>query len=178
MGEDPLRYHDHPVRDAFALQTMKKMLLLAVVMIGWTTLAPARTGNSEAERAIADLIQQLADAALASDTRVAEKLYDESLILTSQSGKVYSKNEALLDLKNAFEIYRNDDFKFRQLSSKAMLVNYQNTRKRRGSDEAKFRVTSVWMKRKDGWKLISLQASKIAAHGTSMNSSARAWATA
>ena len=108
---------------------------------------------------------QLAEASLKSDSSIAEKLYDENLILTSQSGKVYAKKDALQDTKNAFEIYRNEDLKFLHIDKKTVVVNYQNTRKRKTLDEAKFRVTAIWIKRKDGWKIVSLQSSKIATQG-------------
>ena len=121
----------------------------------------AQSSNEKAEREISNLMQQLTEASLRSDSSVAEKVYDENLILTSQSGKVYPKKDALQDTKNAFEIYRNEDFKFLHIEKKIVVVNYQNTRKRKTLEESKFRVTSIWVKRKDGWEIVSLQSSKI-----------------
>lgn len=109
------------------------------------------------------MLQRLADANLKNDTSVAEKFYDENLLMTSQSGKVYAKKDALSDIKNSFEKYENSDFKFIHLDKKIVIVNYQNTRKRKTLEEARFRVTTVWVNKKDGWKIVSLQSSKIAA---------------
>lgn len=115
------------------------------------------------EQEITQMLQRLADANLKNDTSVAEKFYDENLLMTSQSGKVYAKKDALSDIKNSFEKYENSDFKFIHLDKKIVIVNYQNTRKRKTLEEARFRVTTVWVNKKDGWKIVSLQSSKIAA---------------
>ena len=128
-------------------------------------MAFGQSANEKNERDITNLMQQFAEATLKNDTSVAEKLFAENLILTSQSGKVYPKKDALLDLKNPFEKYQNDELKFIHLDKKIVIVSYQNIRKRKTLDEAKYRVTAVWKKNKEGWQIISLQSSKIVTQG-------------
>ena len=144
---------------------MKRILILSTLLTCLVSVSFAQSKDEKAKGEITDLMQKLADAALKSDSGVAEKFYADEMILTSQSGKTYTKKDALLDVKNSFEVYRNDDLKFIHLNKKSLIVNYQNTRQRKTLDEAKFRVTAVWVKKKDSWKIISLQSSKIVSQG-------------
>jgi ketosteroid isomerase-like protein len=140
---------------------MLKSIVLLVALITLNIITFAQSATAKTEREIIDLMQKFAEAALKSDVSVAEKIFANNLILTSQSGKVYGKKDALLDLKNPFEKYQNDEIKFIHLNKKTVIVSYQNMRKRKGLDEAKFRVTAVWSKNKSGWQIVSLQSSKI-----------------
>lgn len=144
---------------------MKKIVGTILILVFCAVSIFAQTQREKTEREITDLMQKFADAALKSDPSVAENIYGDEMILTSQSGKTYTKKDALLDVKNSFEVYRNDDLKFIHLNKKSVIVNYQNTRQRKTLDEAKFRVTAVWVKKKDGWKIVSLQSSKIVLQG-------------
>lgn len=144
---------------------MKKLILLLCLLTCYVACVSAQSNGAKAEREITDLLQKFADAAVRSDTSVAESLYADELFMTSQSGKLYTKKEAVQDLKNSFRSYQNDDLKFLHLNKNTVVVNYQNTRKRETLDEAKFRVTSVWVKRKGEWKIVSVQSSKIVAQG-------------
>jgi hypothetical protein len=141
---------------------MFKSTILLLILITLTTITYAQSATENTEREITDLMQKFAEAALRNDSSVAEKIFADDLILTSQSGKVYGKKDALLDLKNPFEKYENDEIRFIHLNKKTVIVSYQNTRKRKTLDEAKYRVTAVWVKNKTGWQIVSLQSSKIA----------------
>jgi hypothetical protein len=140
---------------------MMKTIFTILLLTCCVSITFAQSANEKTEREITSLMQQFADAALKNDVSVAEKIFAENLILTSQSGKVYPKKDALLDLKNPFEKYQNDELKFIHLDKKSVIVSYQNTRKRKTLDEAKYRVTAVWIKNKSGWQIVSLQSSKI-----------------
>jgi hypothetical protein len=144
---------------------MFKSTLFLLIFIAFTIVTSAQSANEKTEREISNLMQKFAEAALKNDTSVAEKIFAENLILTSQSGKVYPKKDALLDLKNPFEKYQNDEIKFIHLDKKNIIVSYQNTRKRKTLDEAKYRVTAVWTKNRTGWQIVSLQSSKIVTQG-------------
>ncbi len=141
---------------------MLKIFSIILVLFVLTTITFAQSATEKTEREITNLMSQFAAAALKNDVAVAEKLFAENMILTSQSGKVYPKKDALLDLKNPFEKYVNDEVKFIHIDKKTVVVSYQNTRKRKTLDEAKYRVTAVWTKNKSGWQIVSLQSSKIA----------------
>ena len=144
---------------------MMKIIFAILFIACCSSISFAQSANEKTEREISDLMRQFAEAALKSDISVGEKIFAENMILTSQSGKVYTKKDALLDLKNPFEKYENDEVKFIHLAKKTVIVSYQNTRKRKTLDEAKYRVTAVWVKKKDGWKIVSMQSSKIVIQG-------------
>jgi hypothetical protein len=138
-----------------------KIIYSTILLTLCFSLIHGQSKTEKTEQEIKNILQQLADANLKSDTSFAEKYFANNLLITSQSGKVYSKKDSLLDIKNPFEKYENSDFKFVHLDKKTVLVNYQNIRKRKTLDEAKFRVTTVWRKNKLGWQIVSLQSSRI-----------------
>ncbi|WP_298487453.1 nuclear transport factor 2 family protein [uncultured Maribacter sp.] len=106
-------------------------------------------------------ITNLKTAHLNSDAVLADKIYHDNLILTSQSGKKYSKKEALANIKNAFESYENSDISFLNIDTNVILTNYSNKRKFKGLDEGEYRLTVVWKKQETNWVIISMQSSKI-----------------
>jgi ketosteroid isomerase-like protein len=142
---------------------MRIIGLLFAVIAAAPVMAQDR--NAAREREILASLEKLAAAALANDVSAAEKLFDEKLIVTSQSGKVYSKAEAIADLKNPFDDYRNGDVRFVHLSRKAIVASYENSRKRRTLEAAKFRVTAVFAKSGGAWRIVSLHSTRIAAQG-------------
>ena len=144
---------------------MKKLLFATILVTICSTFASAQNRHEKNEIAINGLMRQFAAATLKSDMSVAERLYADDLFMTSQSGKLYTKKEAVKDIANLFRSYDNDDLKFLHLSDNTVIVNYQNTRKRETLEEAKFRVTAVWVNRKGEWKMVSVQSSKIVAQG-------------
>ncbi|TMM58652.1 nuclear transport factor 2 family protein [Maribacter algarum] len=113
------------------------------------------------ERDILKQIEHLRTAHLNSDVDLASELYHSQLILTSQSGKKYKKDVALVNIKNTFESYESSDIEFVYISDDVVLTNYINERKYKDYDKGKFRLTVVWTKHEDAWKIISMQSSKI-----------------
>lgn len=144
---------------------MSKAFLLTALLTVCSVFGFGQDKGKRAEAEIVSILGKLAEANLRSDDSVADRYYDDRMLMTSQSGKVYEKKDALLDVKNAFEKYENSDFRFLHVDSKTVIVNYQNTRKRKSLEEAKYRVTAVWVRRNGLWRLASLQSSKIATQG-------------
>ncbi len=105
-----------------------------------------------------DLLRQ---AHLNSDPGLADTIYHPLLILNSQSGKKYDKETALKNLENKFEMYRTSDIEFLQVTDGAVLVNYINERKYGNFEKGVFRVTAIWVQVTEGWKIISIQSSRI-----------------
>jgi hypothetical protein len=143
---------------------MKRSLLIIALLIYCAFNSYAQSANAKIEKQISNLMSELTDAALKNNVTFAEKLYAENMILTSQSGKVYSKKDSLLDLKNPFEKYENSEIVFVHINKKVVVVNFINTRKRKTLDETKYRVTAVWAKKKH-WQIVSMQSTKIATQG-------------
>jgi ketosteroid isomerase-like protein len=144
------------------LSAMKPFLTLTLLLSVCVPALGAVPQSDNSETEITALLQRLVDAQLRSDASVAEFVYDDALLLTSQSGTLYGKKDALVDIKNVFESYRNDDLKFVHLAKDIVILNHQSTRQRKGFDEGKFRVTSVWVRKANGWKIVALQSTRIA----------------
>ncbi len=144
---------------------MMRIIYTIPLLVCCFSISFGQSVNETTESRLSNLMTQFVEAALKSDTSVAEKIYAQDMILTSQSGKVYLKKDALLDLKNPFEKYENSELRFIHLSQKVVVVNYLNTRQRKTLEEAKYRVTAVWKKNKTGWQIVSLQSTKILTQG-------------
>jgi dihydrodipicolinate reductase len=143
---------------------MKRSLIIFTLLICCVVGTYGQSTNSKVEKQISGLMTELTDAALKNNVSVAQKLYAENMIVTSQSGKVYSKKDSLLDLKNPFKKYENSEILFVHINKKVVVVNYINTRKRKTLEEVKYRVTAVWAKKKS-WQIVSMQSTKIATQG-------------
>jgi hypothetical protein len=116
--------------------------------------------DARAEQEIRKLLGELSEARLRSDLTVPSRIFGDDLALTSQSGKLYGKADALQDFANPVEEYRDEELIFRFYGDTA-LVNLVNQRKRKGMEAAKFRVTSVWIKRSRQWFMVAMQTTRI-----------------
>ena len=121
-------------------------------------------GSAQAVDALAEIqdqINALKKAHLNSDVDLANQLYHPKLIVTSQSGKKYTKKEALENIKNSFEYYENLEIEFMPLSNDVVLTNYLNERKYKDFEKGIFRLTTVWTKDEGDWRIISMQSSRL-----------------
>ncbi len=144
---------------------MRIAILMTICVVVASVAAAAQSAGKRAESDVSRQMEQYAAAILRSDVEAVAAIYSEDLILTSQSGRVYGKSDALADVKNSFERYVSSDLRFLTLGRKLVIVSYQNLRKRKGLDEAAFRVTAVWKKEGKIWRIVSMQSSRIAAQG-------------
>ncbi len=138
---------------------MKLVVFVCTLFIAITGVSQD-ISTSEREQ-ILHQITNLKTAHLNSDTVLANKIYHDNLILTSQSGKRYHKKEAIANIKNTFESYESTDVHFLKIDTNVILTNYMNKRKFKGLDEGEYRLTVVWKKQEDNWVIISMQSSKI-----------------
>lgn len=137
-----------------------RFLVILLFFIGNASLLSQET-TVKKQDAILKQIEHLRTAHLNSDVDLASKLYHPQLILTSQSGKKYKKNVALVNIKNTFESYESSDIEFVYISDDVVLTNYINERKYKDFEKGAYRLTVVWTKHEDAWKIISMQSSKI-----------------
>jgi hypothetical protein len=139
------------------IKTLITFFLSVFVSIG----VLAQEIGTEVQSEIQNQIDNLRTAHLNSDVDLADKIYHPNLILTSQSGKKYKKDVALVNIKNTFESYESSDIEFVHISDDVVLTNYINERKYKDYDKGKFRLTVVWTLHEDSWKIISMQSSKV-----------------
>ncbi len=131
-------------------------LFLAVGTSGFAQDVPA-----DVQSKITAQMALLREAHLNSNPQLAENLYHPKLILTSQSGKTYTRELALSNLKNAFEFYESSDIRFIQVAKDVVLTSYLNERKYVNFDKGTFRLTAIWKLENGQWQIISMQSSRI-----------------
>lgn len=134
-------------------------LLLCTILFSFSINGQGIT--SEIKSQILNQIDSLKIAHLNSDSSLANSLYHPDLILTSQSGKKYNKEVALINIKNTFESYQNSDIVLLKVTENVIISNYINERKYKDFPKGKFRLTVVWKIHEGSWKIISMQSSKI-----------------
>ncbi len=142
--------------------------LAACVLLGLSVGVLAQTAgkmlkakaDASTEQEITKLLGEFRQARLQGDIAAPSRIFAEDLVLTSQSGKLYGKAEALQDFANALEEYRDEDLFFRFYGDTA-IVNLVNQRKRKGTEAAKFRVTGTWLKRGGQWFMVAMQTTRI-----------------
>lgn len=138
-----------------------KIIFLLCVYITVSSCGEIKKANSEISELIHKKIDELKTAHLNSDVALADKLYHPDLMLTSQSGKKYGKEVALLNIKNTFEMYENSEIEILTVSPNVVLTNFINERKYKDFDKGTYRLTTVWTTHQREWKIISMQSSKI-----------------
>ena len=137
------------------------LLALSLGVLAQTTGKMLKAkADARSEQEIRKLLGELGEARLRSDSAAPSRIFAEDFALTSQSGKLYGKAEALQDFANTLEEYRDEDLFFRFYGDTA-IVNLVNQRKRKGMEAAKFRVTGVWLKRGDQWYMVAMQTTRI-----------------
>lgn len=140
---------------------MSKIFLTFVICTFCVAVNFAQEVDENTKGEILKQLENLRTAHLKSDAKLADNIYDEKLILTSQSGKKYTKKDALANIKNKFGFYENSDIEFLKLNGRVVITNFVNERQIANFNQAKYRVTAVWIKRKETWKIVSLQSSKV-----------------
>jgi len=138
-----------------------KVVAITVLVSLTSWCGRAQETGYEIRIQILEQIDNLRTAHLNSDIALADSLYHPDLMLTSQSGKKYNKEIALSNLENTFESYESSDIEFLTVSDDVILTNYINKRKYKDFDKATFRLTVVWTKHENEWKIISMQSSKV-----------------
>jgi ketosteroid isomerase-like protein len=147
---------------------MKRTLLFVVVFVfvSFIALAQEKKSSNAVEQAVLKLEQQWEDALLKSDVVALDKLYGDSLNYTHSSGAVDDKATYIGNIKSGaskYESMKRDDIKVRVYGDTA-LVNchwvVQSVSKGNKID-TNARLLHVYVKQKDGWKLVSHQATRI-----------------
>lgn len=132
------------------------------------TAAPVNTAAIEGD--IKKLVADYAAGMAKNDVAAFDKVTNDNFMFVSNDGSVQTKAERLASMKSGetkYESLTYDDLNIRvKPDGEAALVIGKATVK--GMNMGKpidgvNRVTQVWGKTKDGWKLISLQATAITA---------------
>ena len=152
---------------------MKRTLVMAVLVIAASSLALGQTGGKKAgqsantEQAIRQLISQLTNALMKSDTAALDRLWADDYSFTNPSGVVQTKAQRLAELKSGdlkFESFSTDDVQVRVYGDTAVVTSRATLKGRRQGQDigGQTRGTSVYVKRQGRWQLVAGQATSIA----------------
>src|SRR5262249_21450717 len=147
---------------------MKRTLLFVVVFASVSLLAFAqekKTSNG-VEQAVLKLEQQWEDALLKSDVAALERIYDDSLIYTHSSGSVDNKSAYVGNIKSGatkYESMKRDDVKVSVYGNTALVTGHWEVHvlSRGNKIDTNARYLHVYVKQKDGWKMVAHQATRI-----------------
>lgn len=131
---------------------------IMTALLCWSSLAFARYPENSDGVDVA--LAQIRNSALASQPDKAAALFAEDLVLISQSGKLYGKESALLDLSNGFTAWENSEVVVRAQGDTA-IVTLVNRRTRAGMEPAQFLVMQVWRNDRGKWVMFAQSSTAI-----------------
>jgi ketosteroid isomerase-like protein len=148
--------------------TMKRTLLLAVVLASASlpAFAQDKKASNSVEQAVLKLEQQWEDALLKSDVAALERIYDDSLIYTHSSGAVDNKSVYVGAIKSGvtkYESMKRDDIKVGVYGDTALVTCHWEVHvlNRGNKIDTNARYIHVYVKQKDGWKMVAHQSTRI-----------------
>lgn len=147
---------------------MKRTLLLAVAFasVSLPAFAQEKKASNPVEQTILRLEQQWEDALVKSDVAALEKLYDDTMVYTHSSGGVDNKSIYIGNIKSGATKYQSmtrDDIKVNVYGNAAVVTCHWDVHVlARGSKiDTNARYIHVYVKRKDGWKMVAHQSTRI-----------------
>ena len=140
---------------------MTRLTLLIIVTFLFGADLLSQGGSQSYVDEIQNRIDQLRTAHLENNTQLAQQIYHEDLVLVSQSGKKYGKEDAIRNIQNKFDSYDNDEIEWLSISDDVVLTTFVNKRKFADFPKGQFRLVAIWKKEKNDWQLISLQSSRM-----------------
>jgi ketosteroid isomerase-like protein len=148
---------------------MKRTLLLAVVLVSVSlpTFAQDKKASNGVEQAVLKLEQQWEDALVNSDVAALEKIYDDGLTYTHSSGAVDNKSVYVGNIKSGVTKYQSmkrDDIKVSVYGNAALVTCHWEVHvlNRGNKIDTNARYIHVYVKQKDGWKMVAHQSTRIA----------------
>lgn len=151
---------------------MKILLILSLSLCSSVaTLAqsekakPAKSSGIEAQ--ILKLEQSWQDALVKNDFATLEKVYADTLIYTHSNASVDSKQSYLATLKSGVTKYKSikrDDIKVSVYGNTALVTCHWvvDVTSRGNAIHTDARFLHVYVKQKDGWKMVAHQSTRIA----------------
>ena len=135
-----------------------------------TAMAPANSAAVEAD--IKKLVNDTASALAKNDTATLEKMYADNYMLVNTDGSIQSRAERLASIKSGetkFDSFAYDEINVRsnpEGNGAIVIARATATGMNKGKPVlSPIRVTQVWAKTKDGWRMAGGQATPIAAAG-------------
>ncbi len=150
---------------------MKRVNLIVLVLLACCCLAipPASGKGGNVEQQISALSDQEIQAQLKGDTGFYEKYYADDATIVHGNGKVYTKDQDIADLKSGSLKYEALEVRERKIHvyGDTAVVNFwiffKGVLAGQPFSSADLRRTVVWVKQKEGWKIVLYQVTRIPA---------------
>jgi ketosteroid isomerase-like protein len=143
---------------------MKSLRLIAPVLV-CLLVVPLAWCQGNVEQQIKTLSDQLAQAYIKGDTSFWEKYLADDYIGVYASGQKYTKSESVQPGALKYESFDVRESKIRVYGNTAVvnqLTSATGTVRKDGKPfSGLYRTTRVWVKEKDGWRLVSFQSTQV-----------------
>jgi len=146
---------------------MRKLNLLVLTIIAVNLLAAASAFGQTAsdEQQIKTLSDQLARAYVKEDISFFQKYLADDYTGVYSSGTPYTKTESLQPGALKYESFDVREMKIRIYGNTAVVTSLASAtgtvRKDGKPFSGLFRTIRVWVKQKEGWKLVAFQATQV-----------------
>ena len=148
---------------------MKLSLLLAAVFASASlpAFSQDKKPSNSVEQVVLKLEQQWEDALVKSDVPALERIYDDSLIYTHSNGGTDNKSTYVGKIKSGatkYQTMKRDDIKVSVYGNSAVVTCHWDVHTLAGGKQfdTDARYIHIYVKQKDGWKMVAHQATPIA----------------
>jgi ketosteroid isomerase-like protein len=148
---------------------MKLSLLLAAVFASASlpAFSQEKKSSNGVEQAVLKLEQEWEDALLKSDVAALERIYDDNLIYTHSNGGGDNKSTYVGKIKSGatkYQTMKRDDIKVSVYGNSAVVTCHWDVHTLANGKQfdTDARYIHVYVKQKDGWKMVAHQATLIA----------------
>jgi ketosteroid isomerase-like protein len=148
---------------------MKLSLMLAAVFasVSLPAFSQEKKSSNGVEQAVLKLEQEWEDALIKSDVAALERIYDDNLIYTHSNGSVDNKSSYVGKIKSGaakYQAMKRDDIKVSVYGNSAVVTCHWDVHVLAGENkiDTNARYLHVYVKQKDGWKMVAHQATLIA----------------
>jgi ketosteroid isomerase-like protein len=142
-------------------------LIVLALFSGCLLAVPLASGQgSDVEQQVSALSDEMIQANLKGDTSFYEKYYADDATIVHGNGKLFTKEQDIVDLKSGSLKYESIDVKEKKLHAygDTVVVNYLLTFKGSLSGQPfspiDLRRMVVWVKQKENWKVIAWQVTR------------------
>jgi ketosteroid isomerase-like protein len=148
--------------------TMKLSLLLAAVFasVSLPAFGQEKKSSNKLEQTVLKLEQEWEDALLKSDVAALEKIYDDGLIYTHSNGSTDNKSSYVGKIKSGaakYQTMKRDDIKVSVYGNSAVVTCHWDVHTLANGKQidTDARYIHIYVKQKDGWKMVAHQATLI-----------------
>jgi hypothetical protein len=148
---------------------MKRILFIVALTIATSSICIAQA-NSDVEKTLMNIEQELTNALLKGDASVFERYFADTFIFTDPGGTLGYKAQMIASMKAGdfkFESSKIDSMKV-QVYGNTAVVTYRTTDKGMIKDfdvSGQYRWTDVFVKLNDRWQIVAGQGTPIAQQG-------------